>query len=306
MIASTQYKLSAADLDVVLALVRCGTLAEAGARLGLDGSTIFRGVQRMEKGLGQRLFERSRSGFRPAELAQRLAAHAEQIESQLEAARAAAQSGPGEVAGVVRLTTTDSLLHGLLAPALGALRARHPLLRYELHAGNELASLTRRDADIALRATRRPPPHLLGKHLGPVRMAVYTASAGGPAGPAGSASPAGSAGFDAELAHGASWIAPDDALPEHPSVLWRKKHFPKVVPSYSVSSLLTVAELVGRGLGIGVLPVFLAAGRAELAPLSEAIAECQTELWLLTHPEARYLTRVAAVYAALSQQLVLE
>lgn len=89
-------------------------------------------------------------------------------------------------------------------------------------------------------------------------------------------------------------------------MLWRKKHFPKVLPTYSVSSLLTVAELIGRGLGIGVLPLVLAEGRGGLTRLGGAIAECQTELWLLTHPEARYLTRVAAVYAHLSQQLVLE
>ena len=33
MVASTQYKLSAADLETVLALVRFGTLADAGERL---------------------------------------------------------------------------------------------------------------------------------------------------------------------------------------------------------------------------------------------------------------------------------
>jgi DNA-binding transcriptional LysR family regulator len=45
-----QYQLIATDLEVLLALVRVGTMADAGERLGLDGSTIFRAVQRLEKG----------------------------------------------------------------------------------------------------------------------------------------------------------------------------------------------------------------------------------------------------------------
>jgi DNA-binding transcriptional LysR family regulator len=291
MIASSQYNLSALDLEVVLALVRSGTLAEAGERLGVDASTVFRTIQRVEKGLGQRLFERSRQGYLASELAQQLAVHAEQLEVQLELARAAAQGQAGQVAGAVRITTTDTFLHGLLAPALHALQRAHPLLTYDLHASNELANLTRHDADIALRATARPPGHLVGKRIGPVRVALF-----GPK----------SAGIAQPKLEDAVWIAPDDALPDHPSVLWRRKHHPRVMPAYRVGSILTVAELVGRGLGIGVLPLFLARDRKDVIQLSQVLDEAQTELWLLTHPESRHLRRVAAVFSYLSQQLVLE
>ena len=289
MIASTQWKLSAPDLEIVLALVRAGTLAEAGERLSLDASTVFRTIQRIEKGLRQRLFERSRLGYLPSELAQELAGHAEQLETRLELARSAAQESPEQVAGAVRITTTDTFLHGLLAPALRELQRMHPLLTYDLHAANELANLTRHDADIALRATRKPPQHLVGKHIGPVRVALF-----GPRGGAGLAK-----------ADSAAWIAPDDALPDHPSVLWRRKHYPRATPAYRVGSILTVAELVGKGLGIGILPLFLARGRDELMQLSEVLTEAQTELWLLTHPESRHLRRVSAVFGYLSQKLVL-
>lgn len=298
MDATTQYKLSASDLEVVLSLARTGTLADAGERLSLDASTVFRTIQKVEKGLGQRLFERSRAGYLPSELAQQLAAHGEQMEMQLEAARSVLQLQPEQVSGTVRITTTDTVLHGLVAPALKALQASHPLLGFDLHAGNELASLTRRDADIAVRATKRPPQHLVGKHIGPIRVALY---AGKTAGKKSSIKH-----FDDTVAAQASWIAPDDALPEHPSVVWRKKHFPKVVPRYRVNSILTVAELVAQGLGIGILPVFLAQRRADLAQLTEVLDECQTELWLLTHTESRHLRRVSAVYGYLSQNLLLD
>ena len=178
MSARTQYDLSPADLQAVLALQRGGNLAQAGERLGVDASTVFRTVQRIERGLGQVLFERSRTGYRATELAHGLVEHAEHLEAALEAARSAVALRPEQVSGTVRITTTDTILHGLVAPALKSLCASHPRLSFELHTGNELASLTKRDADIAVRATKRPPQHLVGRHVGPIRMALYTAKEG--------------------------------------------------------------------------------------------------------------------------------
>lgn len=288
-----QYKITPGDLDVILALVRGGTLASAGERLGVDSSTVFRTLQRIERGLGRPLFERSRSGYATTELATELAAHAEQVEAALEAARSSVDAAPSRISGTVRITTTDTLLHGLVAPALHGLRNAHPHLNFEMHTGNELASLTRRDADIAVRATKRPPQHLVGKHVGPIRVALYAARRG-------------SACSFAEVESGrADWIAPDDALPEHPSVVWRKRHFPKAVPRYRVHSIQSVLELVALGLGVGIVPLFLADGRKDLMRLTDPLDECETELWLLTHPESRHLRRIGAVYQHLARTMTL-
>jgi DNA-binding transcriptional LysR family regulator len=300
MTAKSQYKITAADLSFVLTLVRAGTLAQAGERLGVDATTVFRSLQRIERGLGHSLFERTRSGYRPGDEAQSLAAQGELVEAAVETAREAVQDaaqggamrGAPQVAGTVRITTTDTVLHGLVAPALQTLRAQHPWLEFEIHTGNELASLTRRDADIAVRATTRPPQHLVGKKVGPIRVALYAKKGSVKA-------------YDEALAAQWSWIAPDDALPEHPSVIWRKRHFPKLVPRWRVSSILTVAEMVALGFGVGMLPLFLGETRRDLVRLTEPIDDCTTELWLLTHPEAKRLRRVATVYAHLARSLVL-
>lgn len=290
MLAQTQYRLSAADLELVLALARAGTLAAAGERLGVDASTVFRSLQRIERGLGQTLFARSRTGYLAGELALSLAEQAEQVESALEAARAVVHAAPDEVSGTVRITTTDTLLVGLVAPALKALQARHPNLTYDLRASNELASLTRRDADIAVRATRRPPQHLVGKHLGAIRVALYAGRASG------------LTYADVEAGR-VPWLAIDDAIPEHPSVGWRKRHFPKVVPTYSVNSLQVVAEMVGAGMGVGILPVLTGQMRSDLVLLRDLPDANPSELWLLTHPESRHLRRIATVYGHLAQTL---
>lgn len=291
MIARTQYKMTPGDLEVTLALMRGGTLASAGQRLGIDASTVFRSLQRIERGLGRPLFERTRSGYLATEMATLLAEHAEQMEVALEAARSSVESAPSQISGTVRITTTDTVLHGLVAPALRSLRTVHPLLSYELHTGNELASLTRRDADIAVRATKRPPQHLVGKQIGPIRVAVYAAKGGDVR------------KFADVQAGRCDWIAPDDALPEHPSVVWRKRHFPKAAPRYRVNSILSVMELVALGLGVGIVPLFLADDRKDVVCLTEPLEECETDLWLLTHPESRHLRRVGAVYSHLARAM---
>lgn len=291
MNAKLQYQLAVEDLHRLLALVRGGSLQGAAERLGVDGSTVFRALQKMEAGLGRRLFERSRAGYTPTELALELAERAERIEGELQRARETAQQQSAEIAGTVRLTTTDTLLHALVAPELAALRRAHPLLQFEFNTSNQLSNLTRRDADIALRATRSPPPHLVGRHIGPIRMALF-AGAGEPEPSA--------ADLDQQ-----PWVAPDEALPEHPSVLWRKKHHPRARPACRVDSILSVAELVGRGVGVGVLPLFLAEGRNTLRQISPVLPECETQLWLLTHTESRHLRRVSAVYAHLMEKLQL-
>ena len=285
MNAQTQGQLGAGELAVLLALVRAGTLAGAGPLLGVDGSTVFRSVQRAEKALGQRLFERSRTGYRPTELGIRLAEHAERIEAELDAARRVAQSKVGAVGGTVRLSTTDTILHGLLLPALPGLLAQHPHLRIEASASNELANLTQREADIAIRATRKPPPHLVGRELGPIHVALYASKPRG-RGKAPVIDPA-----------TAAWLAVDDALPEHPSVKWRRKHLPQVAPRVLVNSIQAVFEGIAAGVGIGIVPLFLARSRDDLVALTGPLAEAETQLWLLTHPESRHLRRIATVAA---------
>lgn len=286
-------RLDTPDLGVVLALVRAGNLAGAGQLMGVDGSTVFRAVQRAEKALGQRVFERSRAGYRPTELGLRLAQHAERIEAELEAARSAAQSRSGNVSGTVRISTTDTLLNGLLLPALRPLMALHPHLQLDVSASNELVNLSRREADIAVRATRRPPPHLVGRELGPIRVALFAAKPR-TRGKAAAIDPA-----------SAPWLAVDDALPEHPSVRWRIKHLPQVTPRILVNSIQSVLEGIVAGVGIGIVPLFLAQPRADLVALSEPLDECETTLWLLTHPESRHLRRISTVATHLAGAITL-
>ena len=292
-IASAQYVLTAGDLEVLLALARGATLANAAARLSADASTVFRSVQRIETNLGQRLFERTRQGYLPSDAMLEIAGHAERIEAELEAARAAALVPSREVAGRVRVTTVDAVLRGLLLPCVAELAALHPLLQLELRATNELMSLTRRDADLALRAvvpTSRPPGHLIGRHLGAIRFVVCAARS----------LPARRRKLPLDQL---DWVAPDEAMPEHPTVRWRRKHLPKVSPRYLLDGIVNVVDAIKSGAGVGIVPLFMLATEPQLVALSEPLQGCDSQLWLLAHPESRHLRRIEAVYQHLAQSI---
>ena len=294
MIASPQYQLTASDLEILLALVRAGNLAEAGKRMGADTSTVFRGVRRMEKQLGQALFTRSRKGYFATDLALQLVAHGEKIEVELEAARAVSLGTQNEVSGLVRLTTLDTILYNVLMPHLAALAAVHPRLQLELLTSHQVASLTKRDADIAVRATARPPGHLVGHHLGRAHFAIYGASSLFK----GRRAPRPLDEYD--------WIALDDAVPEDPAVKWRKKNFPKVEPRYRVDSLVAVSQAVHAGLGIGAMSTYKARHDPTLRALTPELENCSADLWVLAHPDSRHLRRIAAVYSYIARTIRLD
>jgi len=195
---------------------------------------------------------------------------------------------------LVRVTTTDSMLHGMLIPQLGPLMAMHPQLQLELMASHEVASLTKRDADIAIRATKSPPEHLVGHHLGQAHFAIYGANS------------LFKGKRPSKHLEEYDWIVMDDSLPDHPSVKWRRKNYPRVVPRYHVDSLVALNEAVRAGLGIGAMSMRKAEKDPGLRALTPQLDNCSVDIWVLTHPESRHLRRIAAVYSYIARNIRLD
>jgi DNA-binding transcriptional LysR family regulator len=97
----------------------------------------------------------------------------------------------------------------------------------------------------------------------------------------------------------------DEALPEHPSVRWRRRHLPRVEPALRLNSVQLVFDAVRQGLGVGIAPLFLAQACDDVVAATLPLDECETQLWLLTHPESRHLRRIQAVAAHIAQTVTL-
>lgn len=284
-----QYEISHADLSLVLALVRGRTLARAADLLQVDVSTVFRSIRRLETALGAALFEKNRRGYIPTDTAQAMAEQAERAEQALAAARIALQQGEQVVSGTVRLTCTDAVLHSLLLPALADFMPQYPALTLELATSNAFANLSRRDADIALRLTNTPPEHLIGRCLGSADYFIC-----------------GRPEYREALTQNPAslpWISPDDSMPDHTSVIWRKQAFPGVLPSYRCSNMSAVSQLVAAGLGVAALTGFTVEGLGAVERLSGPLEGCRTDLWLLTRPDCRALRSVQTLLEALAPRL---
>jgi DNA-binding transcriptional LysR family regulator len=281
-----QYRIEHTDLSLVLALVRGRSLARAADLLQVDVSTVFRAVRRLEAALGVALFEKSRRGYEPSETARALAEQAERAEQALDAARVALELGKQVVSGTVRLTCTDAVLSSLLLPAMARFMPNYPALALELVTSNDFANLSRRDADLALRLTNEPPEHLVGRRLARVSYRICVRDDD----------------QDRSDLTRQSWIAPDEAMPDHSTVLWRLRELPGVTPNYRC--MYAVAQLTRAGLGVAALPDFVLRAHPDLKALGPPLAGCDTELWLLTRPDCRALRSVQTLFEELSEALM--
>lgn len=291
--ASMQSRLGFGDLELLLALSRGRTLAGAAERLKVDASTVFRSVRRLEKDLGEVLFDRSRQGYTPTDLGRDLALQAERMESLLHEAREIATKNGGEPVGTLRISTTDTILHSVLLPLMADFSRAYPKIDVELIVTNALANLSRRDADVALRATRKPPGHLVGNRLGTIRSSVFAGKHY-----LGLREPVTAL---AEL----DWIGLDESLPDHPSQKWRRQQYPGVQPRFRMNSVLAVAGAVVAGMGVGVVPQVVLAQHPEVEIVHGPVPELDTDLWVLAHPDTRRLQRVKALFDFLREKLVL-
>ena len=147
----------------------------------MDATTVGRRLRAAEAALGARLFQRMPDGaLRPTQAGELAAAHAERAEAVVADLLEAVAGADAAPVGTVRVTAVPVLVGRVLAPAAAALTARHPGLRLELVAEPRDLSLTRREADVALRLARPTPgagQAVLARRIGRLVYAAYAPAA---------------------------------------------------------------------------------------------------------------------------------
>jgi molybdate transport repressor ModE-like protein len=161
------------DLRFVLMVSRHGTLSAAAKQLGVTQPTVGRRIAAIERRLGAKLFERRPGGLARTSAGASVAEHAERMETDALAAERRVAGADEAVRGTVRVTASEWLVTGVLAPALAPLLARHPGLTVELVADTRHLSLSRREADIAIRPRRFDAGETVKRALGTVAFGLY-------------------------------------------------------------------------------------------------------------------------------------
>ena len=161
--------------QLVLAVHRAGSLTGAAKALGIDHSTAFRRLNAVETRLGVRLFERLPGGSYEATAAgERMAAAAERMEDEALALDRDIAGRDRRLSGALRVTSSETLAYRELTRHLALFRKQHPGIVVELAIDNRVLSLSRREADIALRPIDRKR-EICGAASSPMSPGPFTA-----------------------------------------------------------------------------------------------------------------------------------
>ena len=282
------------DWRFICAIAETGSLSGAARRLQVNHATVFRRVQACELRLGVRLFERDGGRYTPTLAGEEMARAGALMQEAANAALLKVSGRDLRLQGLVRITTTESIAHCLLGPILQECRQRYPEIRLQVAISNEMANLSKRDADIAIRPAQKPPDYLIGKRISPLAFAVYTARSHWQAANADEATNL------AQQWGTHQWIALDEA---HRTVNWLAQFQDPEQIGLRINGFAAVRQACLAGLGLALLPCFMAAAEPELQQLSAPIPELSSELWLLVHPDLRQTARISAVFQLLHAAL---
>ena len=265
------------DLRIVLAVERSTSFAEAAKTVGVNETTISRRLGHLESALHAKLFERQGGRLVPTESGNRVIETAERIESETMALENVVSGRDHMAAGTVRVSCVSLVANHLIAPRISRLLDNNPQLTVELIAESTNISLTKRQADLALRMAR-PNAEMrnIARRIGQLDYAVY-----------------GARDADKEVL---GWIAYEEKYAELPQTRWIKER--KGDQNYSsliISDGDTLLESIKAGLGKAFLPVAIGDASAELTRLDEGPPPIFREVWLISHPDQKGLARIKIV-----------
>lgn len=282
------------DLQIFLKIAQTGTLKQAAAALKLNGSTVFRRLNAMEESLRVRLFERLPGGYALTAAGEQLLGHAERIEAEMLAARTTLEGQNEALAGTIHVTTTPSIANSFLPPVLAAFQAQYPGICLMVQVSNQMLSLSRREADVAIAAGRREKDEAIGRRLCGLGFGLYAArSYCERFGPLPPSAPWG----------GHRFLLPAGGMEALPVGLWLKRQIVDGAIAATADEFLTLQAMARAGMGIAPLPDHLAAVCEELVCLRTVPEVPHSGLWLYHHPAVGRLARVKAFTGFLAGRL---
>lgn len=161
------------DFKHFLAVARSGSLSEAARVLKTSPATVGRRIAALEERLGARLFDRGQTGYALTESGEAILLKAEDVEEAVLSVEREAFGRDLRATGKVRLATAEDIATFVIAPRLAEFHRSYPGIVLEIVASWSVVSLTRREADIAIRTVRPTQGDVVIRHAGVWNCAMY-------------------------------------------------------------------------------------------------------------------------------------
>ena len=275
------------ELRFFLAVAREGTIAGAARSLGVNESTVARHLNELEGDLAARLFERLSTGYQLTEDGQRVMAIAERVELEVAGLELEVLGRDRELSGPIRITVPEYLASFVIDEVADFIE-RHPRIVPELNISNQAIDLHRRQSDVAIRVTRKPPKSLVGRRIAQYVIAAY-------------ASPEYLETHDLERPETVGWLGIESGDTREPA--WLTPVAPGARMVAAIDHLTPTMRAIHRGMGIGQLPCFLGDADPGLVRLGRALPT-EYAIWLLTHESLKNSGRVRAFMDHMAEALI--
>lgn len=234
-----------ADMALFVQIVESGSLSAAGRVLGLPKATVSRRLALMERRLGAPLVHRSTRALTPTDFGHRYFRRVQPIVRDAMLAQAEAESEHAMPSGLIRLSAPSAFGQVVLAPKLFSFLVEHPAVRFDLRLSDERVPLIPNGLDLAIRMGRLDDSELVARRIAviPIRLvasSAYLAVRGEPRHPAD--------------------LADHQTILTHPDLDQWQIGEETVRPRWNMSTgnMLVTRDALLQGMGIGVLPAFLA------------------------------------------------
>lgn len=272
------------DLRHFAALAREHTLSAAARRLKVDHATVARRVAALEASLGLKLVDRRPRSYALTADGERIAALAARMEEASFAVGRAVRAAQPALAGEVSISAPPLLASTVIAPRLAELRRMHPGLHVRLIGEKRSASLSRREADLAVRLSRPAEKQLVVRKIGTLAFMLYAAP-----------------GYLAAHEPGSfEFIAYDESLDDVPQQHWLKTAAGTRAIVLRTNDIDSQRAAARAGVGVAALPRYLGDADAGLTPVDARMKPLTRDIWLVVHGDLRRAPPVRGVMTFLA------
>jgi DNA-binding transcriptional LysR family regulator len=278
-------------LRIFHAVASAGSFTHAGQALGLSQSAVSRQISALEEEIHTPLFQRHARGLTltdegellygaVADVLQRLAAAEEQLKNIHDAPR-----------GTLKITASHGIGAYWLMPRMKEFLKEYPEVEIHLLMDDHELDLSQREADLAIRMRAPVQADLIQRKLFTVHYHMYASKDFLKGGAPKSLN---------EISDYPIVVYGETAGPEIKEINWLLEHYRKSFKPGSKGSITRVNNLTGilkaveSGLGIGVLPDYVAAGNPELVRVLADVDALSFDVHLVYADALRQSKRVAA------------